>query len=272
MHHVVGLTRATGMVNAMRILFARSLGSDRGRWVRSRHSAGGRLLLRPSESDLFVASQVFGWQEYDIGALRRGALNALARTWRDDESCPVIVDGGANVGYSSLYFAEAYPDATVFALEPNPLTFAVLKRNVEHCPRILPVHAALWSHDSGVEIEDGGRGSWSDRVAEGDAASKIPSVTLEQLVARLPHARPLIIKLDIEGSEREVCRASQRLLRSAPCIIVEPHDFMLPGAGNLVPLFAAIAGKEVDTLLIGENLVIADAALATNGSREGADR
>ena len=130
MHHVVGLTRATGMLNAMRILFARSVRSGKGRWIRSAQSACGRVLLRPTESDLFVASQVFGWKEYDIGALRCRTLNTLARSWREAGYCPVIVDGGANVGYSSLFFANTYPDATVFALEPNPLTFEVLKRNV----------------------------------------------------------------------------------------------------------------------------------------------
>ena len=102
-------------------------------------------------------------------------------------------------------------------------------------------------------------------MSDHSVTSLVPSVTLDQLVARAPRARPLIIKLDIEGSEREVCKVSHVLLRSAPCVIIEPHDFMLPGAGNLVPLFAAIAGKEVDTLLLGENLVIADAALAADG-------
>jgi FkbM family methyltransferase len=220
------------------------------------------MLVRPTESDLFVASQVFGWKEYDVGALRCNALNALARKWRQDKLCPVIIDGGANVGYSSLFFANAYPDAVVFALEPNPHSFEVLKRNVQGCDRIIPVNAALWSHDAGVAMETGDRGSWSDRVTENSSASLIPSVTLDQLIARQPGARPLIIKLDIEGSERETCRVSQDVLRRAPCIIIEPHDFMLPGAGNLVPLFAAIAGKEVDTLLMGENLTIMDASLA----------
>jgi hypothetical protein len=137
-----------------------------------------------------------------------------------------------------------------------------LKRNAQGCERIVPVNAALWSDDAGVALQLGDKGSWSDRVTRGSDAGLVPSVTLDQIMARIPQAQPLIIKLDIEGSERETCRVSGDVLRRAPCIIIEPHDWMLPGAGNLVPLFAAIAGKEVDTLLMGENLAIMDARLA----------
>jgi hypothetical protein len=142
----------------------------------------------------------------------------------------------------------------------------VLKRNTDGEDRIIPINAALWSHDAGVDITAGDNGSWSDRVRDVGSKSVIPSIRLDQLLSKVPNARPLIIKLDIEGAEREVCRVSQEILREASCIIIEPHDFMLPGAGNLVPLFTAISGKEVDTLLIGENLMVMDTGILQNAS------
>lgn len=266
-HHVAGLSLAVGPLNTLKILLTRILGVNSACWVAVRGVPDSlRVLLRPTESDLFVASQIFGWKEYDVGSQRRQALNAVAGRWRLDGFNPVIIDGGANVGYSSIYFANAYPDAVVLAVEPNPTTFEVLKRNITGRDRIIPINAALWSHDAGVDIAAGDSGSWSDRVSDAGSASVIPSIRLDQLMGKVPSARPLIVKLDIEGAEREACRVSQDILREAVCIIIEPHDFMLPGAGSLVPLFVAISGKEVDTLLLGENLIIMDIGILQHAS------
>jgi FkbM family methyltransferase len=267
-HHVAGLSLAVGRLNTLKILLRRLFKSEGACWVavRQARDSGVRVLLRPTESDLFVAAQVFGWNEYDVGSERCHALNALSRRWRSNGFNPVIVDGGANVGYSSIYFANAYPEAVVLAVEANPDTFEVLKRNTNGKDRIIPINAALWSHEDGVDIEAGDSGSWSDRVSDARSRSLIPSIRLDHLMNKVPSARPLIIKLDIEGVEREACRVSQETLREAACIIIEPHDFMLPGAGSLVPLFAAISGKEVDTLLMSENLTIMDSSVLQNTS------
>jgi FkbM family methyltransferase len=65
---------------------------------------------------------------------------------------PTIADAGSNVGYSALYFAEMYPDAVVLAVEPSIDAFQQTRINCGINKRIKPVHAALWLHDSGVEI------------------------------------------------------------------------------------------------------------------------
>jgi FkbM family methyltransferase len=223
-----------------------------------------RLALRPCESDLFVASQIFGWQEYGMDPARQDAVRKLARRQLDERNLPVIVDAGANVGYSALYFADEYPEARVLALEPDPVTFSVLQKNCAGHNRITPVHAALWCHDMGVELADAEHASWSRRVENGKDGHRgrlVPSMTLDQLLSTAPRSRLLILKLDIEGAEREVCEASPDAVRSAPCILVEPHDFKFPGAGCLTPLLNAIAGKRVDILLSGENLMIFDSDL-----------
>jgi FkbM family methyltransferase len=220
---------------------------------------GHDLALRPLDSDLFVAAQIFGWQEYDPGSDIVASLNRQARTWRADGMTPVIVDAGANVGYSSLYFAATYPEATVLAIEPDPESFDQLLANCAAAPRIRGVCAALWSHDRGVSLNaDDGPGSWSRKVA---GAGATPSRTLPGLLAEIPHAQPLILKFDIEGAEREACAAAGEALRGAACIMIEPHDFMLPGSSCLAALYEALSGRQVDTLIRGENLIIYDSAL-----------
>lgn len=249
--HVDGLRRAVGWPAAANILTRRLLGLRQP--VRC-SAKGCRIAVRPLDSDLFVASQIFGWQEYDPGDTVTSALNQLARRWRARGRIPVIVDAGANVGYSALDFAERFPDAVVIAVEPDPETFAELVANCIGEPRIQPIHAAVWSHEGGVSLLAGSeQGSWAHKVA---GLGATPSRTLASLLALVPEGRPLIIKLDIEGAEREVCAASGEDLRQAACLMIEPHDFLSPGSACLSALYGALAGRQVDTLLRGENLII----------------
>lgn len=216
------------------------------------------ILLRPRDSDAWVASKVFGELEYDVGASRVEALNRLAREWKSRHKTPIIIDAGANVGYSALFFAHQFPDATVLAIEPDPETFRVLAENARSCPRIVPINAAVWKHDKGVQLQNASEPSWARSVADQGA---VRSFTLDALKRTVPDAELLILKLDIEGAEREVCEEAGDLLRRTPCILIEPHDWMKPGAACLAPLFAALAGRQVDTLLKGENMMLFDAGL-----------
>ena len=75
-------------------------------------------------------------------------------------------------------------------------------------------------------------------------------------MASVSTSRLLILKLDIEGSEKDVIEADPGVVCSAMCIMIEPHDFMRPGLACLTPLFAAVAGKQVDTVISGENLFL----------------
>jgi FkbM family methyltransferase len=214
---------------------------------------GLRLEVRPSDSDLFVLSQIFGWQEYNIDPEHLRMLRETASDWRASGITPLIIDAGANVGYSSLYLADMFPDAYVLAIEPNVESFKILTRHIESRATIKSVYAALWSHDRGLELKSSDLGSWGSQVVEGAGT---PSKRLDGLINTFPHSRPFIIKMDIEGAEREVTESSTEIFATAKCIIVEPHDFLHPGAACLAPLFKIAATKRFDTILSGENIFL----------------
>lgn len=48
-----------------------------------------------------------------------------------EKDSPFILDCGANIGLSVIYFSLVYPKATIHAFEPDPETFELLKRNLE---------------------------------------------------------------------------------------------------------------------------------------------
>lgn len=268
LHHVSGLHRAIGSIRAADVLMRRLIkrrGAVRVRLVGRRTS----IEIDPLDSDLFVAAQIFGHREYELSSPIARRLNAKAAELRRAGRTPVIIDGGANVGYSALFFADAFPEALVVALEPDPNTFAALQRNTRDQEQILPIQAALWSHENGVRLHSPGNGSWAHRV--GETGRLTPSTTLDRLFAMHPEWAPLVVKLDIEGAENAVIDASPDVFRSVPCLMIEPHDFMYPGRACLAPLFKVFADRPMDTLLKGENLILLDPAI-TSRSRSGESR
>jgi FkbM family methyltransferase len=262
--HIHGLTRAIGLLATAQVLTRRVLGVRKPipALVGRGDSMGAQIVLRPSESDLFVASQIFGWEDYKLDARIIAALQRTARHWTSEGIRPIILDGGANVGYSSIYFAEAYPNATVLAVEPDLETFRFLQINTKGLDNVRCVHGALWCDDGGVDLHHAPEGSWATKsVAATTGTTRTPSYRIDQVTNQICNSRVLILKLDIEGAERQACASSPGIVASTPCVIVEPHDFLNSGAGALSAIYNAFAGKEVDTYIKGENLVFVDSVL-----------
>jgi len=262
LHQMDGLVRAVGWPAAFSVLARRALGI--GRPVKVNCGGGHQLLVRPTDSDLFVISQVFGHCEYEIGKLGRDALSRLAAEWRKEGIVPVIVDAGANVGYSSIFFRDQYPDAIVMAVEPDREAFEALASNCAGLERIMPVYGALWSHDGEVALVNSDAPSWARAVSDGQG---VPAITLNSLLARLPKARLLMLKMDIEGAELEATR-DVRILKDVPCVIVEPHDFLFPGRGCLSHVYSSLTmgGRSIDSLVNGENLIFLGSELFAAGA------
>lgn len=230
-------------------------------WLRQRRSSDAIVLrrfglaLRPTESDLDVLKQVLIDKEYDAGPERTAAVNRLIAKLAATGEVPTIIDGGANVGYSAVYFAQAFPQATVIAVEPDPGAFAMLKRNCATYSNIVPVQGALWSHNRGVDLTNPTAWSWSRQVRDNGPT---PSLTIEELLLRVPRGRLVIAKLDVEGAEAEIVGHSAETLGQCPCLLIEPHDWLLPGANTLSPALAVLTGRRIDTVIKGENLMFFD--------------
>lgn len=99
---------------------------------------GKHVFLRPGTADQEIYHGVFISREYDI-----------------DLGAPLfIVDAGAHIGLSSVFFASKYPNATVIAIEPEPSNFEILLTNVSNYTNIQPVQAGLWSRKAHLRIQD----------------------------------------------------------------------------------------------------------------------
>lgn len=155
----------------------------------------------------------------------------------------VIVDGGANIGLASVYFANKFPAARIIAVEAEASNFEVLLRNVAPYPAIVPIHAALWNRDGEIGVSEpdptkGVGGEWAFVTQEGGGGARVRAITMRTLMREMEIDAIDLAKIDIEGAEVEVFEDTS-WVRSARCLMVELHDTIRPGCTEAVDAAAA---------------------------------
>ena len=172
---------------------------------------GDRIFLRPGTSDLSIFREIFvhgqyDFQEYSVFDLikqRYDQLRARGRT-------PIIVDAGANIGLASIFLARHFPKADFELVEADEANAAVAQVNIANCNQMRLHTRALWHEHTTLSIlpsED-----FSTLRVEPDnaaaAANLVETITMADIVGdRLEDL--LIVKMDIEGAEREVALPKQ---------------------------------------------------------------
>jgi FkbM family methyltransferase len=144
-----------------------------------------------------------------------------------------IVDVGAHIGMASLLFAQRYPLAGIIAVEPEPANFAALVRNVSSYKNIVPVQAALWKEDGEVRLgKSAAHPKGAFAIAE-DGDQRVRAVTMETLMKENGIRMIDFLKVDIEGSEKEVFQTCA-WIKSVRVIAIELHDRVRPDCWSTV--------------------------------------
>lgn len=133
----------------------------------------------------------------------------------------IMVDAGAYIGHSSVYFLSRYPELMVFALEPNPESRAVAAQNLApYGDRVVLLPAALSTKVGSVSF---GGTQMGARIGEG-GAFEVATTTLPALLHSISSGRIDILKMDIEGAEMEILSGDvSEWLPHVGLLIVETH-------------------------------------------------
>jgi FkbM family methyltransferase len=130
-----------------------------------------------------------------------------------------IVDLGANVGYSCLFWCQQYPQARVTAFEPHPRHLEAIAAHLtanRFSERVKVVPAAAGNTAQQKYLVDAGS---SSKVSERADGLPIQVVDLFQAVAP-----PIdILKIDIEGGEYQVLVDPRFPSLGARTVVVEWH-------------------------------------------------
>jgi FkbM family methyltransferase len=166
---------------------------------------------RPKTSDLSVFCQILVFDEY--------------RCVSELRSPKLIVDLGANVGYSSAYFLSQFKSCSVIAVEPDPENFAELQKNVApYRDRVMAIQAAVWPISERITLNHPGQGEeWGVRVKPSFDGT-VESITVPELLRVSGQDRISLLKIDIEGAEIELFRSgTEEWLHKVDNIVIELH-------------------------------------------------
>jgi FkbM family methyltransferase len=139
---------------------------------------------------------------------------------------PRVLDCGANIGLATLWLKRQFPGAVVTAFEADPTIAAILRRNLaaNGALDVEIVEAAVWTSEGTVAFSS--EGSDSGSVASlGVTAGRSIEVRAVRLRDRMVGERIDLLKLDIEGAERDVLGDCVDALGSVRAIHMEVHDY-----------------------------------------------
>lgn len=216
---------------------------------------GRRFIVRGRNSDFATLRQTVRNREYAIRVPAFAAqLEARCSEIITAGEHPVIVDAGANIGAAALWFAHAYPKATLVAVEPDTANADLLRRNLAAIgPHHIVLEAAIGAQAGFVSTQGSNGAGWAIRTTR--AEQGVPVLTIADAVAQVPQGRLFIAKIDIEGFEDDLFSANTAWIDDAEAVFVEPHDWMLPERRTSRTFQAAFGSRRFAMLLIGENLL-----------------
>jgi FkbM family methyltransferase len=240
LHRVPRLARIMPMSHAFKLAL-------RGKWpvdIRIYLTTIGRCItLRGATTDIQCFEQVFLDEEY------KSPFGFAPR---------VIVDAGANIGMATLYFAFRYPQARILAIEPESNNFKILQQNCAGLPNVTLVQAALWPDHRRVAISDRGWGPWAYYVTKelgSKSIGEVSTITIDDIFRKLAVNNIDLLKLDIEGSERELFAADRGTwLERVEQIIIELHDRNRPGCSKA--FYSAVTAQTFRQEIRGETIFI----------------
>jgi FkbM family methyltransferase len=220
-------------------------GKERSFLFRSNHS-----------SDRNVIRQIFIDRDYSLSHFKQTqSLKRFASSAGTLKKNLLVIDAGANIGASAIYFTQLDSRIHVCAIEPEPSNFNLLERNCAGMP-VSSFQAALSAEREELWISDPGLSHWGYRVGPGGGHSKVSAFSVLDILENFPADKylPAICKIDIEGGEQRLFSRNDAWLDLFPLIIIELHDWMLPGTASSGNFLRAIGRRNFDVINFRENL------------------
>ena len=188
-----------------------------------------RARLRNS-SDMTVFNAIFVFEEY--------------ASLRNLEAVSLVLDLGANAGFSSAYFLKCFPKSRVLAVEPDERNLAICRINLQpYGARVQLLQGAAWGENTRLSLVRGnfrdGR-EWTTQVKPPDdgEVADVQAWDVASLIEMAGGTQVDLLKVDVEGAERAVFGGNpQRWLSKVRNICIELHDLECAAV-----FFRALAG------------------------------
>lgn len=184
--------------------------------------------LRRYTSDIDVYKQIYYRPDYPR------IIDKIKEIFGGVENVKKIIDGGAYTGLSTFYWAKSFPKSQVVAIEAEKSNFDLLRKNVQinNLSNADVYNKAIWSNEEQLCISrekmDKRPWAFAVEIRKNQQTDEVSGISLSKLRTDLSIDKIDILKLDIEGAEREVFLEDNKIsevLENTKVIICELHYF-----------------------------------------------
>ncbi len=132
-----------------------------------------------------------------------------------------IIDCGANIGLSTIYFKEQCSDAEIIAFEPDTKNFELLAKNIAslNLSNITLRKEAVWIDDAEIDFSDDGTMGSKIELNSVKKTNPVKAIRLKNLLNKKVN----FLKLDIEGAEYLVLKDIAPELQRVENLFIEYH-------------------------------------------------
>lgn len=178
------------------------------------------IFCRVNSSDQLVFKQVFVDKEYDCVFEIIKLYNLKVEN---------IIDCGANIGLSSIYFKLEFPNSKICLIEPFIDNYNLLIENLIPYNNVKTILGAIWHKKTNLRIERSFRDKkeWAIQVEECFENSDLKSFTINEIMSIMHFEVIDILKIDIEGAEKQLFDneiSSLDFLDVTKVLVIEIHD------------------------------------------------
>jgi FkbM family methyltransferase len=184
---------------------------------------GAKLAVEPADLDVYtyIVSQGNSWDEHVVDACKSVMAGG-----------GVFYDVGASVGYISMEMAAMLnPGGCVIAFEPQPALASIVavSARLNRFDHLRVFQVMLGDHAGEEALHVGSHSIHASAIAREAGSSRLQCrmITLDALVSSGAIPPPTVIKIDVEGAEREVVSGARHTIREhRPHILFESDENM----------------------------------------------
>lgn len=172
------------------------------------------LYLRTYEGDFDIFYEVLYHQTYHLEI-------------SNPENIKTIVDLGANIGLSAIYFLSQFSNAEIICIEPDPGNYILLTKNLTNeisTNRATCINAAVASKDGTGSVQIGHFRQNTKVSNEASQENPVLLISLNNLLKQNNIEKINLLKIDIEGGEEDLFTENTEWLKKTDHIIIELHS------------------------------------------------
>jgi FkbM family methyltransferase len=206
--------------------------------------------------DLITIRNTFYIEEYNLFNIKYSKKNIF-----NNPKKKLIIDCGANIGCSSIFFNRLFENSHIVSVESSKKNFFYLNKNCKSSNFYKINRAISSSNIFYKETNKLDNRENTIKIIKSPIGKK--SILINDIISNFKNSEYnfFLIKIDIEGNEKDLFSKNVQWINKFKIIIIELHDWMLPEkqiSRSFIKSIAKLNEKKNcsrDLLIFGENLI-----------------